>query len=114
MEELDPRLKGYHKLIAQLRKDKFSIMSEFKLLEARICLNDVLIGAINTDADAELYKQFQDGFLTFTQFVSNVGLGHMTDADRYYLLDAYVNLDEAQDAHKILDTRKPRNLKEVK
>ena len=106
MEELDPRLKGYHKLIAQLRNDKFSIMSEFKLLEARICLKDTLIGAINTDDDAELYNQFKDGYLTLTQFVS--------DDERYYLLYAFVNLDEAQAAHKILDTRMPRNLKEVK
>jgi hypothetical protein len=114
MEELDPRLKGYHKLIAQLRNDKFSIMSEFKLLEARICLKDTLIGAINTDDDAELYNQFKGGYLTLTQFVSDVGQGQLTDDERYYLLYAFVNLDEAQAAHKILDTRMPRNLKEVK
>ena len=120
MEKPDPRLSSYHELIGRLREDKFSIMSEYKLLEARICLNDILIGAINTDEDAELYKQFQDGFLTLTQFVSEVGQGHdngqshLTDAERYYLLVAFVSLDEAIAAHKVLDTRKPRKLKEVK
>ena len=112
MEKPDPRLSSYHELIGRLREDKFSIMSEYKLLEARICLNDILIGAINTDEDAELYKQFQDGFLTLTQFVSEVGQGHdngkshLSDAERYYLLSAFVSLDEANVAHKILDNRK--------
>ena len=114
MEKPDPRLSSYHELIGRLREDKFSIMTQFKLLEARICLNDVLIGVINSDEDAAIYKQFQDGFLTLTQFVNNIGHDHLTDADRYYLLTAFVNLDEAQAAHKVLDTREPRKLKEVK
>ena len=38
----------------------------------------------------------------------------MTDAQRYQLLSAFVNLEEAQAAHEILQTRKPRKLKEVK
>ena len=62
----------------------------------------------------EHYNQFKDGFLTLTQFVSDVGQAQLTDDERYYLLYAFVNLDEAQAAHKILDTRMPRNLKEVK
>ena len=108
MEKPDPRLSSYHELIGRLREDKFSIMTQYKLLETRICLNDILIGAINTDEDAELYKQFQDGFLTLTQFVSEVGQGHLTDAERYYLLAAFVNLEEAQTAYEILQTQKTR------
>jgi len=108
-----------HKVIDDLRKKKFSIMSEYKLLEAQICLNDLLMDCIDSDSDADLYKQFQDGFLTLTQFVSQVGENEMedsclTDAQRYYLLSAFVNLEEAQAAHEILQTRKPRKLKEVK
>ena len=108
-----------HKVISDLRKKKHSIMSEYKLLEAQICLNDLLIHFIDSDFDADLYKQFQDGFLTLTQFVSQVGENEMedsrmTDAQRYYLLTAFVNLEEAQAAHEILQTRKPRKLKEVK
>ena len=108
-----------HKVIDGLRKEKFSIMSEYKLLEAQICLNDLLIHFIDSDFDADLYRQFQDGFLTLTQFVSQVGENEMedsrmTDAQRYYLLTAFVNLEEAQAAHEILQTRKPRKLKEVK
>ena len=108
-----------HKVIDDLRKKKFSIMSEYKLLEAQICLKDLLMDCIDSDSDADLYKQFQDGFLTLTQFVSQVGENEMedsclTDAQRYYLLSAFVNLEEAQAAHEILQTRKPRKLKEVK
>jgi hypothetical protein len=90
-----------HKVMAELRNSQAEIMSEYKLLEARVRLTDLLIHCINSDDDAELYKQFKDGFLTTTQFVSDIGQGHITDTDRYYLLTAFVNLDECQASHTI-------------
>ena len=105
---------NYHKVIGRLREDKVKIMSEYKLLEARICLKDLLIQCINTGSDAELYRQFMDGFLTTTQFVSQVGDHEVTDAQRYYLLSAFINHEEAQATHEMLHPRKPRNIKEVK
>ena len=67
-----------HKVMAELRNSQAEIMSEYKLLEARVRLTDLLIHCINSDDDAELYKQFKDGFLTTTQFVSDIGQGHTT------------------------------------
>jgi len=94
-----------HKVMAELRNSQAEIMSEYKLLEARVRLTDLLIHCINSDDDAELYKQFKDGFLTTTQFVDQVGEAHhstyITHVDRYCLLKAFVNLNECQASHTI-------------
>jgi|LWDU01.1.fsa_nt_gi hypothetical protein len=101
-DELAPE----HKVMAELRNSQAEIMSEYKLLEARVCLTDLLIHCINSDYDAELYKQFQSGFLTTTQFVDQIGESnadqtYVTDTDRYCMLKAFVNLNECQAAHTI-------------
>ena len=95
-----PTSDAYHKLAGKLRDDIFSLESQRNLIEARILLAKTLSFCIKTEADAILYQQYLNGYLTKTDFVSQVGGNTLSDSERYSLLYSLVNLEEAKAAFK--------------
>ena len=95
-----PYSDAYHELTGRLRNDMFNLESQRNLIEARILLAKTLSFCIKTESDAILYQQYLNGYLTKTDFVSQVGGNVLSDSERYSLLYSLVNLEEAKSACK--------------
>ena len=95
-----PSSDAYHNLIGRLREANHNLQAQSALIQARILFNKTLVSCIKTESDAILYQQYLNGYLTKTDFVSQVGGNTISDSERYSLLFSLVNLDECKAAYK--------------